>query len=83
MIHVEVPAFEKFLKEPYGQFARDWSTHYNAEPFWGKLHEMDLTEEAAAAGFTVGSIYEEEAPSTLGGSLYRASWHMIRAQKQI
>jgi SAM-dependent methyltransferase len=37
--------------EPYDAFVPDWDTYYNNEPFIGGLHDLDLIELAAAAGF--------------------------------
>ena len=96
MVHAEVPAFTKQDENPYEQFARDWSTHYNAEPFWGKLHEMDLTKETINAGFDPKFVFEGQTPSmlggsmvqsnnanpsVLGGSMVRTSWQVIQAKK--
>ena len=96
MIHAEVPAFNSSEEDPYDHFARDWSTHYNAEPFWGKLHEMNLTEHAINAGFDKNNISEGKTPSVLGGamvnatagkpnavggSMVRNSWYVLQASK--
>lgn len=81
MIHAEVPAFEKFLPDPYDQFHRDWATHYNAEPFWGKLHEMDMTDVSVDAGFAKEKIFEVHAPATVGGGHTGAVWYLLGATK--
>ena len=81
MVHAEVPAFEKFLTDPYDQFHRDWATHYNAEPFWGKLHEMDMTEISVEAGFARDGIFEVHAPATVGGSHFDTVWYLLGATK--
>ncbi len=81
MVHAEVPAFEKFLTDPYDQFHRDWATHYNAEPFWGKLHEMDMTEVSVDAGFATDKIFEVHAPATVGGSHFDTVWYLLGATK--
>lgn len=81
MVHAEVPAFEKFLPDPYDQFHRDWATHYNSEPFWGTLHEMDMTEVSVAAGFTKDNIFEVHAPGTVGGNHYDINWYLLGATK--
>lgn len=36
---------------PYHSFMHDWDTHYNAEPFWGTLHDRHPVEWLAEAGF--------------------------------
>jgi hypothetical protein len=35
---------------------RDWDAFYNAEPFWSRLHEMDLDAEMERAGFRKESV---------------------------
>ncbi len=50
VLHGEVPFFNQ-TADPFTAFTRDWSTHYNAEPFWGRLHDMDLRKPAEDAGF--------------------------------
>ena len=37
--------------DPYDAFVPDWDTYYNNEPFIGPLHDLDLVELAAQAGF--------------------------------
>jgi SAM-dependent methyltransferase len=37
--------------DPWTQFVRDWDTYNNAEPYWGRVHELDFGDVAVAAGF--------------------------------
>jgi len=37
--------------DPYDASLHDWATHYNAEPFMGKMHDTDLVQLAVDAGF--------------------------------
>ena len=49
-IHLDVPLRNQKL-DLYTEWYRDWSTHFNNEPFWGKLHDMDVIEPFVEAGF--------------------------------
>jgi len=40
-VHLEQPQYHGM--SPFEQFLRDWDTYQNNEPFWGTMHEMDLT----------------------------------------
>ena len=44
---------------PWDQFVVDWDTHYNAEPFMGTLHDLDLVAIARDAGFAPQNIFED------------------------
>ena len=39
-------------KSPYSQAMVDWNTHYNAEPFIGKLGDTNKINVAIEAGFS-------------------------------
>ena len=43
----------------WDQFVVDWDTHYNAEPFMGTLHDLDLVAIARDAGFKPRNIFED------------------------
>ncbi len=49
MMHAEVPQFEGV--DPFMQFMLDYDTYFNNEPFWGAMHDTDLTQLAVEAGF--------------------------------
>ncbi|MSO66124.1 MAG: class I SAM-dependent methyltransferase [Alphaproteobacteria bacterium] len=57
--NAEIPAFDAFM--------HDWATHYNAEPFWGTLHDMDLMKPAEKAGFAKEKTFIAYAPKHFGG----------------
>lgn len=47
-LHIEQPQYTSDMSM-YEQFMRDWDAYYNAEPFWGHMHDLapvDLMEEA-------------------------------------
>lgn len=61
MLHMEQPNFDPDTT-PFEKFVRDWDSWYNAEPFWAKLHTMDVIEEMVAAGFTEDDTFEASQP---------------------
>jgi len=60
-LHLDVPVRNDQL-DPYTAFMRDWSTHYNAEPFIGKLLDVDRPQMCRDAGFHSASIHEIDIP---------------------
>jgi ubiquinone/menaquinone biosynthesis C-methylase UbiE len=58
--HFEQPNFTSDTA-PFDQFLRDWDAWYNNEPFWSKLHRMDMVEELVAAGFDRARIVDGSA----------------------
>jgi 2-polyprenyl-3-methyl-5-hydroxy-6-metoxy-1,4-benzoquinol methylase len=74
VLHGDVPFFNQKL-DPFTEFTRDWSTHYNAEPFWGTLHDMDLVAPAVEAGFARDSVILDN--STAGS----APWMVYGASR--
>ncbi|MEQ8249485.1 MAG: class I SAM-dependent methyltransferase [Alphaproteobacteria bacterium] len=93
MVHGDVPEFNKYWPEPYDQFQRDWTTHFNAEPFRSKMRDMDMSALARDAGFKSESIAEELVPSVFGEAgyartslygnthAYGMKWWVLMAQK--
>ena len=56
-LNVEQPNFTP--ETPlYDQFTRDWDAWYNNEPFWSKLHVMDVFDIMAGAGFDRDTLFE-------------------------
>jgi ubiquinone/menaquinone biosynthesis C-methylase UbiE len=49
-LHIEQPQYTKDM-ELYEQFIRDWDAYYNNEPFWSKMHDIDVKELLTQAGF--------------------------------
>lgn len=50
MLHLEQPQYTDEMPL-YEQFIRDWDAFNNNEPFWSKLHELDLDDVFQGAGF--------------------------------
>jgi hypothetical protein len=76
MAHLEVALRHKDVDDLYFQFYRDWSTHYNAEPFWGKFHDMDVIDPMVKGGFAKPEAWEKYFKIPSG-----ARWWAMGAQK--
>lgn len=42
----------------YDALIRDWDAHYNNEPFWTTLHDMNMVDEMVKAGFAPEECFE-------------------------
>jgi ubiquinone/menaquinone biosynthesis C-methylase UbiE len=49
-LHIEQPQYTDNM-ELYEQFIRDWDAYYNNEPFWSKMHDIDVKKLMLQAGF--------------------------------
>lgn len=50
-LHIEQPQYTAQMSM-YEQFMRDWDAYYNAEPYWGHMHDLqpeDLMKESGVA----------------------------------
>ena len=76
----------------FEQAMRDWDAFYNAEPFWSKMHELDLDEAMEEAGFARDwlvhggvfgvvdtEIFPDAAEDTTEDYGRKAAWHVIGA----
>ncbi len=75
-IHLDVPLRNKDL-DLYTEWYRDWSTHFNNEPFWGKLHDMDVIDPMVAAGFAREKAFDTFIQNRSGSG----SWWVCGARK--
>ena len=57
MVHQDIPPGSS-IGDAVEQSSMDWSTHYNAEPFIGKLMDMDHVQIATNAGFHRKNVKE-------------------------
>jgi trans-aconitate methyltransferase len=55
-LHMEQPPYHG--KPLFEQVMRDWDGRYNNEAFWSQLHQLDLRQELAAAGFAPDAMFE-------------------------
>lgn len=70
--HMDVPLRNRDL-DLYTQWYRDWSTHFNNEPFWGALHDMDISQPLVSAGFGKADVFDEMIPNPVGNGVWWAA----------
>ena len=71
MLHLEQPNFTP--ETPlWDRFTRDWDAWYNNEPFWAKLHVMNVFDEMADAGFAREELFEDRTHADIEPGLYQA-----------
>ncbi len=94
VLHVEQPQYTADM--PYFEQAmRDWDAFYNNEPFWSRMHEMDMDEEMMAAGFQKDEILHGDVTAVVDTSIFpdaaedeeedfgrKAAWHVVGAVVQ-
>ena len=49
-LHIEQPQYTPDISL-FEQFMRDWDAFHNNEPFWGAMHDVDMHDWMASAGF--------------------------------
>lgn len=86
MVHCEVPEANRFWPDPYDRFQRDWTTHFNAEPFRTAVRETEATQVAVKAGFPESGIIETSVESDISSvygrpHAYAGKWWMFAARK--
>lgn len=57
MLHLEQPNFDDNTPT-FDRFMRDWDAYYNNEPFWPKLHTLDMFAEMERAGFDKEKLFD-------------------------
>jgi SAM-dependent methyltransferase len=50
-LHIEQPQYTPQMSM-YEQFMRDWDAYYNAEPYWGYMHDLQPEDLMAESGVT-------------------------------
>jgi ubiquinone/menaquinone biosynthesis C-methylase UbiE len=48
-LHIEQPQYTPQMSM-YEQFMRDWDAYYNAEPYWGHMHDLQPADLMAESG---------------------------------
>ena len=58
--------------DPFEAFMRDWDTYNNNEPFWTRMHEIDLDALVTASGFPAGAYFETVMQAKVDRTLFPA-----------
>ena len=91
VLHVEQPQYSPEMPL-FEQAMRDWDAFYNNEPFWSRMHEMDLDAAMVDAGFDKDSLIHGGVYGVVDRELFpdaaeddtedygrKAAWHVIGA----
>jgi ubiquinone/menaquinone biosynthesis C-methylase UbiE len=94
VLHVEQPQYARDMPL-FEQALRDWDAFYNNEPFWSRLHELDLDAAMQAAGFAAEELLHGQVHGVVDTTLFpdaardetedygrKAAWHVIGAVKR-
>lgn len=94
VLHVEQPQYADDMPL-FEQAMRDWDAFYNNEPFWTKMHEIDLDDWMQTAGFSEGELIHGGVAAVVDPDVFpeaakdteqedygrKAAWHVIGARK--
>lgn len=94
VLHVEQPQYTDDMPL-FEQAMRDWDAFYNNEPFWTKLHEVDLDDWMEKSGFPRQTILHGGVAAVVDPEVFpeaakdtkqedygrKAAWHVIGAWK--
>ncbi|WP_240502039.1 class I SAM-dependent methyltransferase [Sphingomonas panacis] len=91
VLHVEQPQYTPDMPL-FEQTMRDWDAFYNNEPFWSRMHELDLDQHMVAAGFGADTLIHGGVTAVVDKDLFpdaaddetedygrKAAWHVIGA----
>ncbi|MCC5825078.1 class I SAM-dependent methyltransferase [Alkalimonas sp.] len=67
-LHLEQPQYQGMGL--YEQFIRDWDTYFNNEPYWGPMHDLDLKQMLADAGFQVDELFDVGVVSKVDEAIF-------------
>lgn len=92
VLHVEQPQYSAEMPI-FEQAMRDWDAFYNNEPFWSRMHEMDLDQAMVDAGFDRDKLVHGGVTAVVDRDLFpdaaddetedygrKAAWHVIGAR---
>lgn len=92
VLHVEQPQYTAEMPL-FEQTMRDWDASYNNEPFWSRMHEMDLDQAMVDAGFAREDLIHGGVTGVVDKDLFpdaaqdetedfgrKAAWHVIGAR---
>jgi SAM-dependent methyltransferase len=93
VLHVEQPQYAPTMPL-FEQAMRDWDAFYNNEPFWSRLHEIDLDARMIEAGFAKEALIHDGVTAIVDKTVFpdaaddetedfgrKAAWHVIGARK--
>lgn len=93
VLHVEQPQYGEDMPL-FEQAMRDWDAFYNNEPFWTKMHEVDLDAWMVEAGFAPEEILHGGVAAVVDKEVFpeaaadesedygrKAAWHVIGAKR--
>lgn len=94
VLHVEQPQYAADMPL-FEQAMRDWDAFYNNEPFWTKMHEIDLDAFMEKAGFAKDSLIHGGVAAVVDPEVFpeaakdkkqedygrKAAWHVVGAVK--
>ncbi|MBC6412730.1 MAG: class I SAM-dependent methyltransferase, partial [Hyphomonadaceae bacterium] len=93
VMHVEQPQYADDMPL-YEQAIRDWDAFYNNEPFWTKMHELDLDQWMLDAGFAEEELVHGGVAAVVDTELFpehandevedygrKAAWHITGGEK--
>lgn len=91
VLHVEQPQYAPDMPL-FEQTMRDWDAFYNNEPFWSRMHELDLDQHMVDAGFDRDKLIHGGVTGVVDRDLFpdaaeddtedygrKAAWHVIGA----
>jgi ubiquinone/menaquinone biosynthesis C-methylase UbiE len=92
VLHVEQPQYSPEMPL-FEQAMRDWDAFYNNEPFWSRMHELDLDQAMVEAGFERDKLIHGGVTGVVDKDLFpdpaedetedygrKAAWHVIGAR---
>lgn len=92
VLHVEQPQYDDAMPL-FEQAMRDWDAFYNNEPFWTKMHELDLDAWMVKAGFPQKSLIHGGVAAVVDKDIFpdaadddsedygrKAAWHVVGAR---
>jgi SAM-dependent methyltransferase len=94
VLHVEQPQYSADMPL-FEQAMRDWDAFYNNEPFWTKMHEIDLDAFMIRAGFAEDTLIHGGVAAIVDKDVFpdaakdakqedygrKPAWHVIGARK--
>lgn len=94
VLHVEQPQYDASMPL-FEQAMRDWDAFYNNEPFWTKMHEVDLDGWMIQAGFPKSTLIHGGVAAVVDPKIFpeaakdqkqedygrKPAWHVVGARK--